>query len=704
MERKLASVQRILDISPIEGADRIERATILGWHCVVGKGEFKVGDLVVFLEVDSVTPQTETFKLLKDSGYRVKTRRFKKQISQGLCLPLSVFTNTLEHLEMVELIKEGDNITECLQIQKWEVQIPAQLAGISKGSFPEFMFKSDEQRINSFPQLLDKHRGKSFYVTEKLDGCFSYKTYLPTWDGKHCTIGDIVNKKLYPTLIGMDKQGNLVPTQVIKRFNNGRKEKWLEIRYTPPHYKRAGKKVWTLKVTPNHNIFTEQGEILAEKVRIGDNLISYATSPDLTAFHTIESGLLGDGCLVMDKRSESCRYTENHKTEHIEYSEEIIRLLGNCYGNRAIHVTEFNSEVMNFHSKAYHALHELRKKWYPKGKKIVPQDLSWIDDFSVAKWYMDDGSLIHNSQYLGQHDRARFSTNGFNNSDVERLAKKLEEMYGVSCSIYYNKGWEINILWKKGSLNNFWKAISPYIVPCMRYKLPEEYRKEQYKPIVGGSEILLPFTSKVLKIKNISNEKFVCGKVGYDLETTTHNYIANGILVHNSSMTVYLNNNTFGVCSRNLELKETDGNAYWKVARELDLESKLKLYGYNLGLQGELIGMGCQGNKYKLSGLTLKLFNIFDIDKRQYLCYDEFIKVAKLLGLETVPIISEDFLLPKTVDELVEFSKGKSLLNKDIHREGIVLRPLVEEYEEELYGRLSFKAINPNFLLKYDSE
>jgi hypothetical protein len=97
----------------------------------------------------------------------------------------------------------------------------------------------------------------------------------------------------------------------------------------------------------------------------------------------------------------------------------------------------------------------------------------------------------------------------------------------------------------------------------------------------------------------------------------------------------------------------------------------------------------------------LKLFNIFDIDKRQYLCYTEFIKLAKILGLDTVPIINEDYLLPKTVDELVEYSKGKSLLNKDTFREGIVLRPLVEEYSEDLRSRLSFKAINPDFLLHW---
>lgn len=339
-ERKLASIQRIIDISPIEGADRIEVCRVLGWHCVVGKNEFKVGDLVVFLEVDSVTPVKPEFELLKDSGYRVKTRRFRKQISQGLCLPLSIVSNYSQE-EFDKNVPEGYDLTQALQIQKYEPYIAAQLAGQVKGPFPEFFFKTNEDRIQGFPQILEKHQGKLFYVSEKVDG---------------------------------------------------------------------------------------------------------------------------------------------------------------------------------------------------------------------------------------------------------------------------------------------------------------------------------------------------------------------------TSFSCFLNNNEFGVCSHNLELKETENNTYWKIARELDLEGRLRKVGMNLGLQGEVLGSGVQGNKYKLSGLQLKLFNVFDIDKRRYLCYPDFAEMVTRLQLEAVPIITANYELPKTVDELVEFSKGRSLLNKDTPREGIVLRPLVEEYEPLLYGRLSFKTINPDFLIKYDSE
>jgi hypothetical protein len=71
------------------------------------------------------------------------------------------------------------------------------------------------------------------------------------------------------------------------------------------------------------------------------------------------------------------------------------------------------------------------------------------------------------------------------------------------------------------------------------------------------------------------------------------------------------------------------------------------------------------------------------------------------MQLEPVPQIGT-LVLDHTVDALVAYSEGLSALNPKVQREGIVLRPLAEEYDEDIGGRLSFKVINPKFLLKYD--
>ena len=157
-----------------------------------------------------------------------------------------------------------------------------------------------------------------------------------------------------------------------------------------------------------------------------------------------------------------------------------------------------------------------------------------------------------------------------------------------------------------------------------------------------------------------------------------------------SSATFYMNQGEFGVCSRNLELLETEGNTFWKVARELDLENKLKDKG-NICLQGELIGEGIQGNPYKIKGQTVHFFNGFDIDKQTKLGINEFLILLDEMGLTSVPILDVAMLLPDTVKGMLELAEGKSRLNDKTEREGVVVR--------SLDNTISFKAISNKFLL-----
>jgi RNA ligase (TIGR02306 family) len=158
-----------------------------------------------------------------------------------------------------------------------------------------------------------------------------------------------------------------------------------------------------------------------------------------------------------------------------------------------------------------------------------------------------------------------------------------------------------------------------------------------------------------------------------------------------SSATFYYNNGEFGVCSRNLELLETEGNTFWKVARELDLENKMKEYGMNISFQGELIGEGIQGNPYKIKGQTVRFFNLFDIDLQVYHSLSVFKETMKVLGLGTVPVLDTHFKLPDTIDELLQMADNKSELNPNFDREGIVVR--------NLDRTISFKVISNKFLL-----
>ena len=329
--RKLASIQKIKALEPIEGADAIERATVLGWQLVVKKNEFRVGELCIYCEIDSILPEKPEFEFLKSRGMRIRTIRLRGQISQGICFPLSF-------LPVGTPIEEDADVTDILGVVKYEPPIPANLAGIMKGAFPTFIPKTDETRVQVLQNMLAKYAGTQCYLAEKLDG---------------------------------------------------------------------------------------------------------------------------------------------------------------------------------------------------------------------------------------------------------------------------------------------------------------------------------------------------------------------------TSVTYYVKDGVFGVCSRNLDLEESEDNTLWKVARELNIEHKLKSLGKNIALQGEMIGEGIQSNKYQLRGQQPYFFNVFDIDAHKFLDFDDFQAFLKEFGWKSVPILDTNFILIEEIEALVNLSVAKSVLNPKLQREGIVIRP-IKEIINPRYGRVSFKAINPEFLLKYE--
>jgi RNA ligase (TIGR02306 family) len=328
--RKLASIQKILNLEPIKDADAIEKATVLGWQLVVKKGEFQIGDFCVYCEIDSVMPERPEFEFLKPRKMRIKTVRLRGQISQGICFPLSILPVDL-------IIDEGLDVTDILGVIKYEEPIPEFLTGLKKGGFPSFIPKTDETRVQVLQDVLNVFKGEVCYVSEKIDG---------------------------------------------------------------------------------------------------------------------------------------------------------------------------------------------------------------------------------------------------------------------------------------------------------------------------------------------------------------------------SSVTYFINKDEFGVCSRNMELCENAGNSFWQVAKDLDIENKLRSLNGNFAIQGELTGEGIQSNRLNLKGKTVKIFNLYDIDNSRYLDFEQFTNTINKIGLQTVPIIESDYILSDNIEDIIKKSVRRSMLNDKIWAEGIVIRPLIERTDVTI-GRLSIKAVNPEYLLKY---
>ena len=184
MSRKLASVQRIKAIKPIEGADRIEIVQVLNWDCVAQKGEYQVGDMVIYFEIDSLLPDIPAFEFLKGSSwsqklnkYKIRTHKFRGQISQGLVIPIRQLTEIYNQINKSSVSSidydEGDDLTVLLKIEKYEPPVSNGPLG-DLISHEWYVPKTDEERIqvcaeNVLPEYMKSEQG-DWYASVKLDG------------------------------------------------------------------------------------------------------------------------------------------------------------------------------------------------------------------------------------------------------------------------------------------------------------------------------------------------------------------------------------------------------------------------------------------------------------------------------------------------------------------------------------------------------
>jgi len=170
--RSLASIQEISEVKPIENADAIDLVVIKGWQCVCKKGEFRKGDLCIYLEVDSFLPIDERYEFLRKTsyrnnehmgeGFRIRTITMRGELSQGLALPLTAFPEVMPEL--------GLDVSIQLNIKKWELPESVSSSGIEIGEKPFGIPTTDETRLQSMPEFLDAFKGVPYYITTKMDG------------------------------------------------------------------------------------------------------------------------------------------------------------------------------------------------------------------------------------------------------------------------------------------------------------------------------------------------------------------------------------------------------------------------------------------------------------------------------------------------------------------------------------------------------
>lgn len=207
--RKLAHIENVTNIRPIEGCDNIVQCNVLGWNVIIKKNEFKEGDKCVYIEIDSVCPKDNpNFAFLEKRKYKIKTLKMKGTISQGIVFPLSILPTN-------KYCAIGDDVTDILKITEIEDEVPKTSVNndlkekqfkakhkkffnnrivkyfmkfswfrkfvfmfmpkhtTKKHNFPSYIVKTDETRLQNMPWVLDSCKGLPMIVTEKLDGTSS---------------------------------------------------------------------------------------------------------------------------------------------------------------------------------------------------------------------------------------------------------------------------------------------------------------------------------------------------------------------------------------------------------------------------------------------------------------------------------------------------------------------------------------------------
>ena len=165
----------------MQGYDNVVLAYVDGWTVIVKKEEFKVGDFCLFYEIDSFLPLEHIYSFMKSTsyngkdGYRIKTKKLKSYLSQGLALPLKMFDEfkNYDNISLEEAVTDGTDFSEQLKVIKYDNQNTGNgglNAGNAEGRFPTFIPKTDQERVQNLTSYFETMIDEEFEETLKLDG------------------------------------------------------------------------------------------------------------------------------------------------------------------------------------------------------------------------------------------------------------------------------------------------------------------------------------------------------------------------------------------------------------------------------------------------------------------------------------------------------------------------------------------------------
>ncbi len=396
------------------------------------------------------------------------------------------------------------------------------------------------QALRKLSGSISKSRTTAVFINQLrekigvLFGCLHYDSRVTLADGSQEKIGKIVNQHLPVEVLSYDPQvGAVVPKKVVNWFDNGPTDEFLQ--FTVAHPGGNGRS--SFACTPNHQIRTPGGWREAQELAVGDRVME-ALPHRLSPFQweVLLGGLMGDGALSPTRSGFGARYCFGHGVRQAGYGDWKASLFGNLTVSRST-----NAGGAVFHDvQPLPELAELREAVYVGGRKVFSHDyLKRLTPLSLAVWYMDDGSFALRAK--GVQERTR---DGSGRSDMcieamdpgtrARLVDYLADNWGIRPKLVQRAGKAV-LVFGKDETAKLHALIAPFVHPSMQYKLLPRYRGQ-----FGVEPVFTPMRHELLPmpILAIAPKPRSRKTHRFDIEVEgSHNYLADGVVVHNSPET-----------------------------------------------------------------------------------------------------------------------------------------------------------------------
>jgi recombination protein RecA len=523
-------------------------------------------------------------------------------------------------LEIAESLVRS-NAIDALVIDSVAALVPrAELEGDMGDSLPGLQARLMSQALRKLTAVVGRSNTCLIFINqirEKIGvmfGCFHYDARVVLADGRTEKIGKIVNQRMPVEVLSYNPQtGVIEPRRVVNWFDNGVADYFLqfEVEGGP-----AGRRHFA--ATPNHLILTPSGEIAAEDLRVGDEVLTWVNDYRLTddQLQLLLGGMLGDGA-IRKAGTHSAMFRVGHgqaQEEYARWKHWMLAPLSRQFGPAG--------NGVGFDTLSFATLADLHQEIYTaEGKRTVTASvLNRLDARGVAVWYGDDGSFGGHFDRWG-HGKAVLYNKSLQGGDRELVAALFERL-GVGRPRDDGRGFWFTAE-QTARLHGL---LAPYLHPAVEYKLHPSLRGHfNWEPDLGDAHLndsrlaarrysrAVParITKIYVKPRTRSTHRF-------DLEIEgNHTYLVDGVVVHNSPETTTGGRALKFYASVRLDIRRIgaikDGEAHIgnrtkvkvsknKVAPPFKEAEFDIMYGEGISRTGEIIDLGVEHKIVEKSG------------------------------------------------------------------------------------------------------